>query len=107
MNVGHAETGDRFHLLRSFFFIFVTLCCVDAAQATALAAELEALLAEDCSEDSTPQPPVVAGLESKPEEQAKSSDACQPELAKQILDSEEGAEEGHAAEKSQDAEARA
>eukprot|EP00752_Nemacystus_decipiens_P011680 g10366.t2 len=78
-----------------------------AEKATALAAELEALLAEDRL-DNTAERPVAAELESKPEEkQPKSSDSCRPEPAEPAVEAEQSAEVDDVAGCSQDAEASA
>lgn len=79
-----------------------------AVQATALAAELEALLAEELLEgaERPAEATAAAGLaESKPDGPPESSDSRRPELAKQILvETEESAETGSVAKSSQGAE---
>eukprot|EP00903_Cladosiphon_okamuranus_P012250 g11488.t1 len=65
-----------------------------AEKATALAAELEALLAEERFENSTERP-AAAGLESKPEEeeeQPESPETHPPEPAEKIVGAEESAD---------------
>lgn len=82
----------------------VARCATTAVQATALAAELEALLAEERLENSEERP-VVAGLESKPEEQQpESPETRQPKPAKKIVEPEESAETGDVSETPVDAE---
>ena len=94
--MGH-EARDQ-HRQNAHLLLFV--------QATALAAELEALLAQERLE-STGERPVAAELESKPEKQPKASEPCQPDQAKQIAEPAESAEAGGVAEPPLDADASA
>lgn len=102
--MGH-EARDE-HGQNAHFLLFLTVVMTLCRQATALAAELEALLAQERLE-STGERPVAAELESKPEKQPKASEPCQPDQAKQIVEPAESAEAGDVAEPPLDADASA